>query len=149
MIELQELFNESAQADVQKCYERFGLLLHRVVDECTLDSGMQFSGLFAQLEYLLTERLSADEPTVRRVHDLRVRVRRYKEFSVEYLQYHCLYDLRTLCELVNLLTGEEIPASLVALFPRGTYRLAGAKHAETDCMRVVVESIDDSYLCPP
>lgn len=146
MIELQELFNESAQADVHKCYERFGLLLHRVVDECTLDSGMQFSGLFAQLEYLLTERLSADEPTVRRVHDLRVRVRRYKEFSEEYLQHHCLYDLRTLCELVNLLTGEEIPASLVALFPRGSYRLAGARHAETDCMRVVVESVDDSFV---
>lgn len=145
--DLLEWFSTEARADVKATYKVMGGVLRRVADEQTADCELVFSGLFSQLEFLLAERLAADDAFARRVHDLRGRVGRVATTPVETLEHCMLYDLRTLCELTSRLTDEPIPVDLQKRFPQSLEQSAcvvGSVRA--DYLRVVVQSFDEQFI---
>ncbi len=143
------LFDELRHAlsyvpDYVKVYNAFDRTFVKCLDLNTSFVGVNFSGRFAQTDYLLKEFHATAEMSAL-TNDTRVRLRECGSYPVEALRDYHMYDFKNLCNFIALVYHVEVPGELKALFPAGkparrNRRLLG------ECVRVIVNSWDDVFI---
>ncbi len=126
-------------------YRTLRFVLTRIVDINIRQVPLQFSGLFAKINYLLTEK-KADSRLIKAVSNARHRIRRFEETDEEQLKKSFPYDLKSIIRLLRLLHPEtDIPETIQQILPVGELE-SGWKKAATDCLRVIVTAFDDAII---
>lgn len=98
--------------DYERAYQALGQTFRRVLDANTEHRAIQFAGIFAQTDHLLTE-FGTDAAFRHEVNEMRVRLRRFwKRQEVHDLKTYFGLDFRTVCRFVTMIYGIEIPAEL-------------------------------------
>ncbi len=142
---LQELLHALDTKSARDAYRTLRFVLTRLVDLSLRDLPMQFSGLFAKTSYLLKEH-KADDKLVKGVGNARQRIRHLNELDDNTLQKCFLYDLKSVTALLHLLHPSIIiPERLQSALPAG-FMDGGWDKATTDCLRVIVDSWDDTTI---
>ncbi len=142
---LQGLLRALDTKSARDAYRTLRFVLTRLVDLSLRDLPLQFSGLFAKTSYLLKEH-KADAKLVRAVGNARQRIRHLDELDDEALQKCFPYDLKSITALLHLLHPEiDIPSRLKDNLPQG-YIDGGWKKASADCLRIIVDSWDDTVI---
>ncbi len=126
-------------------YRTLRFVLTRIVDINIRKVPLQFSGLFAKINYLLTEK-KADARLMRAVGNTRHRIRYFEETDEEQLKKSFPYDLKSIIRLLRLLQPEtEIPETIQKSLPIGELE-GGWKKAVTNCLRVIITTFDSSII---
>lgn len=146
---LNELFHEllaaSQNDDVRNAYRTLRFVLNRSVDVALRDVSVQFSGLFAKTNYLLTEH-KAQQEFVRSMGSTRNRIRHQHELGDDELLRCRPYDVKNLCLFIALVFPDvEIPESLKQQFPVGTLSPTWSK-ADIRYLRVIVKTVEGSII---
>ncbi len=142
---LQGLLRALDKGSVRESYRTLRFVLTRLVDLSLRDLSLQFSGLFAKINYLLKEH-KAPSLLAKGVGNARQRIRHLDETGDDELQKHFLHDLKSITGLLHLLHPElEIPERLASALPSG-YMEGGWKKAATDCLRLIVDSWDSTHI---
>lgn len=156
----EELREISAQFhEHRKAYKAMGETYRRVLDRFTSYQTINFSGVFAKTDFLLTEG-NASAGLRRHVNDLRIRLKRLwaNQLQGDEMSAHFEGDFETLCRFVALVYGEACPSDLEKLFPSHhstppqqgeTQRTLSDKPtaiATAEELRFVVETWDDTYI---
>lgn len=98
--------------DYERAYQALGQTFRRVLDANTEHRAIQFAGIFAQTDHLLTE-FGTDAAFRHEVNEMRVRLQRFWERQeVHELETYFGLDFRTVCRFVTMIYGIEIPAEL-------------------------------------
>ncbi len=142
---LQALLKATEKTSAKERYRALRFVLTRLSDIETSATPLQFSGLFAKINYLLTEK-NAEQQLITAVGSARHRIRRLEETAEEELAKHFPYDLKSIIAFLQLLHPEtEIPATLLALLPKGTL-VKEWKRRAIDCLRVFVQEWDEHNI---
>jgi hypothetical protein len=141
--ELTELHtNENALKDK---YPELRLLLERVCKQFTASEPLQFSNLFARLNFLC-EKTGYDRRRTFEINTLRINANKVLHEAWVPGADDYAYNLKALCELIAHLYKVEIPASLAAFLPRGFHYKPGTRKEARARMRVEVVAVDEQYI---
>lgn len=125
--------------DIRRAYAALRGVFRRAVDQSLLHSDIAFAGLFAKVDHLLREH-SVGEPLAHYINDTRARLRRADDTPADELRRHFAYDLKNVARFISIICGGgPLPASLVALLPRGDLDTE-RDDLLADCLRVVVRA---------
>ena len=130
--------------DYAKIYRTFNRIFRFFLDEKTSSTNLNLVGPFAKLDYLIKEKHAPKYLSVS-INDTRVRLRNYSESSDEELKESYLLDLRNLCQFISFIEEEEIPESLLEVFP-SIIRDIKKTSAVCDCIRMIIDHWDDEYV---
>ena len=131
--------------DYRKVYSLFNQVFQHCVDQTTADVHLNLVGTFAKTDYLLKE-YKAARNIVRSTNNTRSRLRKRAELTDDDLMQSCYYDLRNICHFIALLyQNANIPGSLAQYFPEDEGN-AATSTLVGDCMRVIVERWDDTFV---
>ncbi|MGM9694930.1 MAG: DEAD/DEAH box helicase [Alloprevotella sp.] len=132
-------------ANAEEVYRRANALFKRVLNALTTDSGLNLTGPFAQMDYLLKER-RASAAMVKAMNETRGRFRHHAELAPEERQRHALPDLARLCRFLSFLFDTPVPQELAEQLPPEEQVHSG-RQVIGDCLRMVVEEWDDTKIC--
>ena len=139
--ELYEAF--SLVPDYHRAYQVLGRAFQRCLNEKTNFASIRFGGAFAKTDYLLKE-YHAPRRLQRTVNDARGRLRKQWTLTEEERKENFLYDLKAISQFVALVFRAPVPSKLEARFPQD--RIVGRGELKTECLRIVVNSWDDTFL---
>ncbi len=129
--------------DYKTLYMVMNSVYLRALNEFTRGIRLPLSGPYAKTDFLLKER-KASRRLSQGINDTRVFFKERANKNETELRDHFPLDLRNLCEFIALLTGNNVPAELVALFPeRQTAQQKSSRLGEY--VRVIVVSWDDNF----
>lgn len=150
--------------DFGRAYQTLGQTFRRVLDVNTEHRAIQFAGVFAQTNHLLTE-CGADRAYWHEVNEMRVRLQQiWRRQRTNDLNLYFGADFRTVCRFVSLIYGVDIPADLLhAVVPTSTDIPVDKRSTNTPAakeagksqttktrlweeIRFVVERWDDAYI---
>ncbi len=127
-------------------YRVLRFVLNRLVDIRLRNIPIQFSGLFAKTNYILTEH-KAPKHLIRTVENARQRIRHFDELDNSELSRYFLYDLKSITSLFLLIYPDaEIPEVLTKAMPTGYLEGSIWKSAATNYLRVIVENWTDTII---
>lgn len=135
----------AADPSVVSRYREMAQLFRLAVDQRVATCTIHFVGLFAKVDYLV-KYYDLEASLAHDLHDMRHRLRQYRDLPEEELQRAYPYDLRMLCRFISLIYDRApIPQALKSRFPldempRLKRRLAAGR------LRVIVERWDERYL---
>ena len=129
--------------DYKTLYVVMNSVFLRSLNEFTRGIRLPLSGPYAKTDFLLKER-KAPKWLSLAINDTRTYFKKRYDKSETDLKNHYQQDLRNLCEFLALLTGETIPAALVAHFPE---KQTAQKKTDRigEYVRVIVVRWDDDY----
>ena len=135
----------AADPSVVSRYREMAQLFRLAVDQRVATCTIHFVGLFAKVDYLV-KYYDLEASLAHDLHDMRHRLRQYRDLPEEELQRAYPYDLRMLCRFISLIYDRApIPQALKSRFPldempRLKRRLAAGR------LRVIVERWYERYL---
>lgn len=141
--ELTELHND--ENALQDKYPRLRSLLERVCKDLTADEGLQFSNLFARLNYLC-EKTQYDRRKTFEINKLRINANKVLHEGWVPGADDYSYNLKALCELLAHVYAVQIPDELSAVLPKGLHYKPRPRKEKTARMRVEVLAVDELFL---
>ncbi len=122
---LQPLVNIKPQWNVRTRYGILREVLTVSVDEQLQSVTVKLSGLYAKIDYLIKQHhiRQNDRSLSFAMNDVRIRLNELHKYTDEELLNTWSIDLRAIATFVALISGEEIPETLKAQFPRHTRRI--------------------------
>lgn len=142
-VELTELHHdENALKDK---YPGLRSLLERVCKDLTADEGLQFSNLFARLNYVC-EKTRYDRRKTFEINKLRINANKmlHEGWIPDTSDY--AYNLKALCEWLSFVFDVEIPTELNQFLPKGFHYKPKPRKEKTARMRVEVMGVDEQYI---
>ena len=133
-----------AAPNAEEVYRRANALFKRVLNALTTDSGLNLTGPFAQMDYLLKEH-RASATMVKAMNETRGRFRHHTELSAEERQRHALPDLARLCRFLSFLFNTPVPQELAEQLPPEE-QTHSVRQVIGDCLRMVVEGWDSTKI---
>ena len=133
-------------------YTELQRIFLQILAEGTAECQTDFSGPFARLTWIAS-RFSLDKSFYERLNQVRIRCRHLEEEREETLKSLFPYDLRSVAELEEKLSGENIPQELLFLFPLTTPQ-STQKKTKREYVRVCVdpayvpEKEENNHLIP-
>lgn len=142
-VELTELHND--ENTLLDKYPRLRSLLERVCRDLTADEGLQFSNLFARLNYVC-EKSRYDRRKTFEINKLRINANKvlHEGWIPEASDY--AYNLKALCEWLSFVFDIEIPTELNQFLPTGFHYNPKPRKEKTARIRVEVMGVDEQYI---
>ena len=149
MITGERLFDDLRQAvktangSTATAYRQLRRIFIRCIDERTNRPGLRFGGTFAKTEYLLKHH-KADTALTISVNTARIRMRQNVTVHTAVLHSDFMHDMKAVCQFIALVYSIDTPSDLTAIFPPDEKK--EAKHLLSEYMRVMVKTVDDTYI---
>lgn len=134
--EIEELLIDRSLS-VRKRYSELQRIFLQILAEGTAECRTDFSGPFARLTWIASQ-YSLHRSLYERLNHIRERCRHPEEEREEMLNCLFSYDLRSITELEEILSGEPIPKELLRRLPLTTPRI-DKKGKKTEYIRVCVD----------
>lgn len=129
--------------DYRKAYQTLNRVFQFSLNDKANVAGARFNGPFAKTDYLLKKHHSPHQ-LQRSVHEARVRFRRLWQLGDSDMEANFAYDLKAVCQFVELVYGVPAPATLKTMYPKERRQQRG--ELKTECLRIIVNRWDDTYI---
>jgi len=130
---------------VVEVYHIYNRVFHHLLDVATLPTSVGFGGTFAKTDHLLKE-LGASVALQHDINSTRRRLREHNSIGAETLERYKTFDLRSICLLVEMVTGAPVPSKLAERYASAMPQ--DERHAEVaaEYLRMSVSRWDEEAV---
>ena len=137
--------HKQEEKDIHAKYMELSRILQDVLNEKTKHTKLNFSGPFARLDYVCKE-YDIIQEKYNRMNSLRDRCRNIDQKDSSLLQAEYLYDLKALVDFISVVYAEPPFKEFESILPKNMPVRKQSAAKLQGCMRIAVESWDDTYI---